>query len=52
MHIECAKSVVYKTTESVFAGDVLEIPLIDWQAGEYILRLQDKENAVLGKFSF
>ena len=34
----------YETTESVFAGGVLEILLADWQTGEYILRLQDKEN--------
>ncbi|HCE47222.1 MAG TPA: hypothetical protein DEQ84_00810 [Prevotellaceae bacterium] len=51
VHIECAEGIVYETTESVFAGDVLEISLADWQAGEYILRLQNKENIVQGEFA-
>ena len=41
----------YETTESLFAGGVLEILLADWQTGEYILRLQDKENIVQGEFA-
>ena len=51
VRIECAESVVYETTESVFAGDVLEISLADWQSGKYTLRLQNKENTVQGEFA-
>lgn len=51
VRIENASGIVYKATESVFANDVLEISLTDWQAGEYTLRLQNKENTVRGEFA-
>ncbi|GEM_PF-1969519 len=51
VRIECTEGIVYETTESVFAGDVLEISLADRQAGEYTLRLQNKENTVQGEFA-
>lgn len=51
VRIECAEGIVYETTESVFAGGVLEISLIDWQSGKYTLRLQDKEHIVQGEFT-
>ena len=51
VRIECTDGIVYETTESVFAGDVLEISLADWQSGKYTLRLQNKENTVQGEFA-
>lgn len=52
VRIENAEGIAYENSESVFAGDVLEISLADWQAGEYILRLQNKENTVQGEFIY
>ncbi len=51
VRIECTDGIVYETTESVFAGDVLEISLADWQTGTYTLRLQNKENTIQGEFA-
>lgn len=51
VRIENASGIVYEATESVFANDVLEISLTDWQTGEYTLRLQNKENTVRGEFA-
>ncbi len=51
VRIENASGIVYEATESVFANDVLEISLTDWQTSEYTLRLQNKENTVRGEFA-
>lgn len=51
VHIENAEGIVFETTESVFADDVIEISLADWQTGEYTLRLQNKDNILQGKFT-
>lgn len=51
VRIENAEGIVYETIESVFADDVLEISLADWQTGAYTLRLQNKDNILQGDFT-
>lgn len=51
VRIENAGGIIYEATESVFADDVLEISLADWQAGAYTLHLQNKKNTVQGEFT-
>ncbi len=41
VRIENAGGIVYETTESVFAGDIIEIPLTGWQTVLQLLRAKE-----------